>query len=353
MTKSKANQLKIGDKTVGLSHPPLVVAEVSGNHNASLDQAKNIIRAAASAGCDAVKLQTYRADTITIDHDGPEFRLNDGLWAGQTLYDLYSLAATPWEWHEELFQLGQDSGLIVFSSPFDETAVDLLQNLDSPAYKISSFELIDLPLIERCAKIGKPLIMSTGMATLSEIEEAVDCAKNTGNEDIILLHCVSGYPTPAQDMNLKTIADLAERFSVNIGLSDHTLEPSVSIAAIALGAVLIEKHFCISRKAGGSDVEFSLEPDEMENLVKNVRTSWEALGNIKYGPTASDQDNLVYRRSLYAVENIKKGHILTKKNIRSIRPGLGLPPKHLFEIIGRMAKTDISRGTPLSWNDIK
>ncbi len=339
--------IEIAGRSIGTDYPTFVVAELSANHRGSIDEALNLIQLAAAAGADAIKLQTYTADTMTIDSDSPEFRLTKGLWAGRSLHDLYSEAHTPWEWHEPLFERGRDLGLIVFSTPFDATAVDFLETLEAPAYKIASFEVIDLPLIRRAARTGKPLIISTGMARLDEIEEAVEAVRDEGNDDIALLHCVSGYPTPTDEANLRTIADLAERFGVTTGLSDHTLGIAVPICAVSLGATIIEKHMTGARADGGPDAAFSLEPDEFKALTDGCRTAYGAIGSVDYDLKPSEVDNIMLRRSLYAVADIAKGEVFTEENVRSIRPGFGLPPKHLPLVLGRRATASITRGTAL------
>ncbi len=343
-------EITIAGRAIGPDHPPYVIAELSGNHNGDIARAFAIMEAAKDAGADAVKLQTYTADTITIDHDGPGFTIEGGLWDGRTLYDLYQEASTPWEWHDDLFAKGRDLGITVFSTPFDATAVDFLEKLDVPAYKIASFEMIDPALIERVAATGKPVIMSTGMADLAEIEEAVTAARDAGCRDLILLHCVSGYPTPAEESNLRTISELARRFDVVTGLSDHTLGIGVSVAAVALDAAVIEKHVTLRREDGGPDAAFSLEPAELGALVTETRAAWEALGTVNFERKASELPNMVFRRSLYVVEDVKKGDILNEKNIRAIRPGYGIAPKHLKDIIGRTAGRKIKRGTPMAWD---
>jgi len=348
-----ASTVRIRDRVIGAGHPPYVVAEMSGNHNGDLGRALALLEAAAEAGADAVKLQTYTADTITLDHDGPGFTIKGGLWDGRRLHDLYDEAHTPWDWHPKLFAKGQELGVHVFSSPFDFTAVDFLQDLDAPAFKIASFEIIDPPLIERCAATGKPLIISTGMANKAEITEAVETARAAGCDQLILLHCVSGYPADPKDINLLTIPDLALNFGTVPGLSDHTHGIAVSVASIALGACFIEKHFTLRRADGGPDAAFSLEPDELRELVEGCRTAWEALGRVHYDAKGSEQGNQVFRRSLYVVGDVAAGEILSDANVRSIRPGYGLAPKHIGDILGRVAARDLKRGEALAWDMIE
>lgn len=338
----------IDGRKIGPGHPPYVVAEMSGNHNGDIDRAFAILEAAKEAGADAVKMQTYTADTITIDHDGPGFTIKGGLWDGRTLYELYQEAHTPWDWHEPLFEKARDLGITLFSAPFDPTAVDFLETLHAPAYKIASFEAIDLPLIAKTAATGKPLIISTGMADLAEIEEAVAAARDAGATDILVLHCVSGYPAPAGDSNLATIPDLAERLGVATGLSDHTMGVAVPIAAVAQGAVMIEKHVTLRRADGGPDAAFSLEPEELKTLVEGVRTAWEAFGKPHYERKESEKGNVIFRRSLYVVEDVAAGEMLTDVNVRSIRPGHGLAPKHLPDVLGHRASRDLKRGEPFA-----
>ena len=348
-----ANPITIDNHPIGKDHPTFVIAEMSGNHNGDINRAMQLLEAAKNAGADAVKLQTYTADTITIDHDGPGFVIEGGLWDGRTLYDLYEEAHTPWDWHQALFAKARELDLIIFSSPFDETAVDLLEELNAPAYKIASFEAVDLPLIEYVASKGKPMIISTGIANEIEIQNAVDAARNAGCDDLILLHCVSGYPTPAEDIHLNTMPEIAERYGVLAGLSDHTMGTAVSVASVALGACVIEKHFTLARADGGPDAAFSLEPDELQHLCNDVKTAWSALGKVNFERKPSESGNAQFRRSLYAVKDIPAGEIINKQNVRSIRPGFGLPPSDLKQILGCRSNTDIAKGTPLSWDLIE
>ena len=340
----------IAGREIGPDRPPYIVAEMSGNHNGDIGRALALIDAAKAAGADAVKLQTYTADTITIDHDGPEFRVHGGLWDGRRLYELYQEAHTPWDWHPRLFDHARSIGIHIFSSPFDPTAVELLRKLDAPAFKIASFELIDLPLIELCARTGKPLILSTGLASPQEITEAVEAARRAGDGGVIVLHCTSAYPAPASDMNLRTLQHLAQQHGVVAGLSDHTMGVAASVAAVALGACFIEKHFTLSRADGGVDSDFSLEPHELERLVKESREAWEALGVVRYDEVPSDAASRDHRRSLYVVADVAAGEAITAANVRSIRPGHGLPPKHLPEVLNKRASRDLKRGSPLDWS---
>ena len=340
-------------RMIGPNHPPYIVAEMSGNHNGDISRAFAILEAAKEAGADAVKIQTYTADTITIDHDGPGFTIEGGIWNGRTLYDLYKEAHTPWEWHEPLFEKAHELGITLFSAPFDSTAVDFLESLHTPAYKIASFEAIDLPLITKTASTGKPLIISTGMADLGEIKDAIDTARNAGATDILVLHCVSGYPAPIGDCNLATIPDLSERFAVATGLSDHTKGITVPIAAVAQGAVMIEKHVTLCRSDGGPDAAFSIEPKELKHLVDGVQTAWEAIGQPHYDRKESEKGNVIFRRSLYIVRDIAAGEKFTCSNVRSIRPGHGLQPKYLPNVIGRRANRNLKRGEPLEFSMIQ
>ena len=339
----------IAGRPIGPGHEPYVICELSGNHNGSLDRALELLGAAAATGADAIKIQSYTADTITIDHDGPEFTISGGLWDGRTLHDLYTEAQTPFEWHEALFARARELGVTLFSSPFDESAVDLLEELDAPAYKIASFEAVDLPLVAYCASKGKPLIISTGMANPEEIEAVVATARDNGCEDIVLLHCVSSYPAPDEQSNVRTVPDLAERFGTVSGLSDHTAGSAVAVASIALGGSVVEKHFTLARADGGPDAAFSLEPDEFGALVGDCKRAWRALGQVTYDLQGSESASVQFRRSLYVVEDIAAGAPLTKANIRSIRPGQGLAPRHLPEVLGRTAARDLKRGEPLDW----
>ena len=348
-----ARTVIIDGRIIGEGEPPYIIAELSGNHNGDIERAFRLMEAAKAAGSDAVKIQTYSADTITIDHSGPGFVIESGFWHGRTLYELYQQAHTPWAWHEALFENGRELGVTVFSSGFDPTAIDFLAELGAPAYKIASFEIVDLALIEKAASKGKPLIISTGLATRAEIGEAVAAARLGGCDEIALLHCTSGYPTPPEDSNLATLPDLAASFGCVTGLSDHTLGITVPIGAVALGAAIIEKHVTLRRADGGPDAAFSLEPEELADLVANCRTAFDAIGRITYDRAPSEETNLVFRRSLYVVENIAAGDNFTSENVRSIRPAHGLAPKHLPNILGRRAARDVARGTPLAWDAIE
>lgn len=343
-------QVEIAGRKVGADHEPFVICELSGNHNGSLDRALSMIDAAAATGCDAIKIQTYTADTITMDVDAPAFRIQGGLWDGRSLYELYQEAQTPYEWHAALFERARKLGVILFSSPFDETAVDLLADLDAPAFKIASFEAVDLPLIRYAAGKGRPLIISTGMANLAEIEAARDAALSAGAPGVVLLHCVSSYPAPLEDANVRTVADMGRRFDCPVGLSDHTPGTAASVAAVALGASVIEKHFTLARADGGPDAAFSLEPAEFQTLVADCKAAWRALGRAQYDLVGAEKGNIQFRRSLYVAADVKAGEPLTRANVRSIRPGDGLPPAELDKVLGRPAVRDLKRGEPLAWD---
>ena len=344
------SSLRVGDKSIGAGYATYVVAELSANHNQDYAQAIRIIHAAKDAGADAVKLQTYTADTITIRSDRKEFRIGGGtIWDGRNLHDLYAEACMPWEWQPGLKKVAEGLGMDLFSSAFDSTAVDFLEEMDVPAHKVASFELVDLPLIQRMARTGKPLIMSTGMATAGEIEEAMLSAREAGAAQIALLKCTSAYPAPAEEMNLRTIPEMARRFGVPVGLSDHTMGIAAPVAAVALGACIIEKHLTLSRSVPGPDSAFSLEPHEFKAMVDAVRTTEKALGEVNFGVSGKEEASRVYRRSLFVVQDVKKGEAFTAENVRSIRPGHGLHTRHLAEILGKPAARDTERGTPLSW----
>jgi pseudaminic acid synthase len=344
MTKSFA----IAGRTIGPGQPPYVIAELSGNHNGDIRRAFRLIEAAKAAGADAVKLQTYTPETMTIDHDGPGFKIKGGLWDGRQLYELYREAQTPWKWHPDLFEHAKKVGITCFSTPFDPSAVDFLETLGTPAYKIASFEIVDTPLIRYAAKTGKPLVISTGMAEESEIEEAARAARDSDKGGLALLHCISAYPAPAEEANLARIPALASHYDCPIGLSDHTLGTEIAVAAVVLGAAIIEKHLTLARADGGPDAAFSLEPGEFQTLVKSARLAHAAIGRADAERVESEKPNMLFRRSLYAVKDVATGETLTADNVRSIRPGYGLSPKHLPEILGRRAKKAIKRGTPMS-----
>ena len=338
---------EIDGRLIGDSEPPYIIAEISANHNGKIENAFDIIEMAKRSGADAVKMQTYTPDTITLNSKKPDFMINEGLWAGNSLYDLYSKAYTPWEWHAELFEHAKRQELTIFSTPFDFTAIELLEKLNAPAYKIASFECIDLPLIRAAASTGKPLIISTGMANESEINDAVETALKFGSGELALLHCVSGYPAPAQEYNLLTLKDMREKFGVTVGLSDHTLSNTTAVAAVALGATLIEKHVTLDRSGGGPDDSFSLEENDLEDLCTVTKTAWEALGKVNYERTEAEKGNVKFRRSLYFVRDLKQGDIITQDCVRSVRPGFGLAPKHLDAIIGAKLNRDVSANTPV------
>jgi len=344
--------IKIGHKEIGRHTKPFIIAEMSGNHNQSLERALHLVELAAEAGVDAVKLQTYTPDTITLDVHTGEFFISheDDLWKGQSLYNLYQKAYTPWEWHGAIFDKCKELGLLAFSSPFDETAVDFLESLNVPAYKIASFENVDIPLIRKVARTGKPVIISTGMATAAELDEAVRAVREEGNEQLVLLKCTSTYPASPANSNLATIPHMAGLFQTEIGLSDHTMGIGVSVAAVTLGATVIEKHFTTSRAEGGVDSAFSMEPHELKMLVEETERAWQSLGHIQYGPTEAEKPSVKNRRSLYIGEDMKKGDILTESNLRNVRPGLGLEPKYYDLVLGKAVKQDVKKGTALSWD---
>lgn len=345
--------IQIAGRRIGPGTPPYVIAELSANHNGKFKTAFRLIEEAKKAGADAVKLQTYTPDTITLDCDRDEFRIHGGLWDGRTLYDLYREAHMPWEWHAPLFAYARKLGITIFSSPFDSTAVDLLERLDAPAYKIASFEAIDLPLIRYVARLGKPMIISTGMADAQEIQEAIDAARSGGCKELAILHCVSGYPAPPADYNLRTLPDMIRRFGLVTGLSDHTLDNTTAITSVALGASIIEKHFTLDRSAGGPDDSFSLEPIELAQLCSDARTAWESLGRVDYGRKSSEQDNVQFRRSLYFVRDLQVGDEITADAVRSVRPGFGLAPKHLHQVLGSKASRPLRKNTPVTKEDIE
>jgi pseudaminic acid synthase len=351
MINKNKSHISINGQNIGTGHQPFIIAEMSGNHNQSLERALEIVEAAANTGAHALKIQTYTPDTMTLDLDEREFHISDpnSLWAGKSLYKLYSEAYTPWEWHKPIFDRARDLGIIAFSTPFDDTAVDLLESLDVPCYKIASFENTDLPLIRRVAATGKPMIISTGMASIAELDDTVRAARETGCKDLILLKCTSTYPATASNTNILTIPHMREMFDCEVGLSDHTLGLGVSVASVALGSTVIEKHFTLNRADGGVDSTFSMEPDEMTQLVLETERAWQALGHVAYGPTEAEKKSLQHRRSLYVVLDLKAGDVLTKDNVRAIRPGLGLPTKYLEVVLGKTVKKDVKRGTALVW----
>ena len=341
--------IEIAGRPIGQDHSPYVIAELSANHNGKLETALRLIEEANKAGADAVKLQTYKPDTITLDCDREDFKIRGGLWDKRTLYELYEQAHMPWEWHKPLFDYARKLDITIFSSPFDNTAIDLLEDLNTPAYKIASFEAVDLPLIKYAASTGKPMIISTGMADAEEIQEAVDAAREGGCKQLAVLHCVSGYPASAEDYNLRTIPDMMARFGLVTGLSDHTLDNTTAITSVAMGASIIEKHFTLDRSGGGPDDSFSLEPSDLVALCQGAKTAWQAMGRVDYGRKSSEQGNVKFRRSLYCVSSIKAGEVLTAEHVRSVRPGFGISPKHLSEIIGKRVVKNISYGTPIEW----
>lgn len=343
-------KISIYGRDIGVDCSPYIIAELSANHNGKLETALSIVDEAKKAGADAVKLQTYTADTITLNSDAEEFQIRGGLWDGKTLYQLYQEAHMPWEWHKPLFEHARKLDITIFSSPFDNTAVDLLESLNAPAYKIASFEAVDLPLIKYVASTGKPMIISTGMADAEEIAEAIEAAREGGCKELAILHCVSGYPAPAEDYNLRTIPDMIARHGLVTGLSDHTLDNTTAITSVALGASIIEKHFTLDRSGGGPDDSFSLEPRELVALCRDAKTAWQALGRVDYGRKSSEQGNVKFRRSLYFVKDMKAGDIITPDSIRSVRPGFGIPPKFMSDVIGRRLSCDVVACSALKWN---
>jgi len=345
--------ININGRKIGAGYSPYIIAEMSANHNGNIDNAYKIINMAKASGADAVKLQTYHPDTITMDMNTPEFMIEGGLWDGQSLYELYNEAFMPWEWHKPLFDYAKKIGITIFSSPFDNTAVDLLEGLNTPAYKIASFEAVDIPLIKYVAQTGKPMIISTGMANAEEIQEAIEAAREGGCTELAILHCVSGYPAPAGDYNLRTLVDIQQKFSLVTGLSDHTVDNITSICSVALGASIIEKHVTLDRNGGGPDDSFSLESKELKSLCTGARIAWESLGKVDYDRKLSEQGNVKFRRSLYFVKNIKEGEKVTNEHVKSIRPGYGLPPKYLEKVIGCVVEKDIAKGHPVQFKDLR
>jgi N-acetylneuraminate synthase len=345
-------QIEISGRFISRNHSPYIIAEMSANHNGSIKNAKGIIEAAKSSGADAVKIQTYKPDTITLDHNSNDFKINGGLWDGRTLFDLYEEAHMPWDWHKPLFDYAREIGITIFSSPFDSTAVDLLESLNAPAYKIASFEIVDTPLIKYVASTGKPLIISTGMANKEEIHEAIQAARDGGCSKLAILHCVSGYPAPAADYNLKTLADMANEFGLVTGLSDHTLKNITAISSISMGASIIEKHFTLDRCNGGPDDSFSLEPSDLKELCESAKIAWESIGCIDYSRKSSEEGNVKFRRSLYFVQDMKQGQIITKDCVRSVRPGFGISPNKFDYILGKRIKNNVNFGTPVKISDI-
>jgi len=342
--------MKINNRLINVENPPYVIAEMSANHNGDINNAYKIIDMAKTAGADAVKLQTYKPDTITMDMRTPEFMIEGGLWDGQSLYELYKSAFMPWDWHKPLFEYAQKIGITIFSSPFDNTAVDLLEDLNTPAYKIASFEAVDLPLIKYVAQTGKPMIISTGMADTQEIQEAIEAAREGGCKELAILHCVSAYPAPAEDYNLRTLVDMQKKFGLVTGLSDHTIDNTTAITSVALGASIIEKHVTLDRNGGGPDDSFSLEEEGLKELCVGAKTAWQSLGKVDYGRKSSEQGSVKFRRSLYFVKDINAGDLITDEYIMSIRPGFGLSPKYYEQILGKIAKCDIRHGTPVSFD---
>lgn len=344
--------INIGGRLVGREHEPFLIAEMSGNHNQSLDRALEIVDAAAASGAHALKIQTYTADTMTLDIREREFFISDpkSLWKGKSLYELYDEAHTPWDWHAAIFERARGHGMIPFSTPFDDSAVDFLEGLDVAVYKIASFENTDIPLIRRVARTGKPMIISIGMASIAELDQSVRAAREAGCKDLILLKCTSTYPASPENTNVRTIPHMRDLFGCEVGLSDHTMGLGVSVASVAMGATVIEKHFTLDRADGGVDSSFSLEPAEFQALVVETRRAWQGLGGVSYGPTDAEKKSLVFRRSLYITRDLKAGEVLDASSVRAIRPGFGLAPKHLDQVLGRAVKQDVSRGTPLEWD---
>ena len=341
-------EIAINNRKIGQKYPPYVIAEMSANHNGDINNAYKIIDMAKASGADAVKLQTYTPDTLTIDSDLSDFQLTEGLWAGQSLYELYKGAYMPWEWHQPLFEYAKKVGITIFSSPFDNTAVDLLEDLNTPAYKIASFEAVDLPLIKYVAQTGKPMIISTGMADADEIQEAIEAAREGGCIELAILHCVSGYPAPAGDYNLRTLVNMQKRFGLITGLSDHTIDNTTAIASVVLGASIIEKHVTLDRNGGGPDDSFSLESKELKELCTGAKAAWESLGKVDYGLKSSEQNNVKFRRSLYCVKDVQKGETITDNHVKSIRPGYGVAPKYINSVVGSLAKMKIIRGEAIT-----
>ncbi len=347
------NEISIAGRKIGPAYAPYVIAEMSANHNGSIEVALRIIEEAKKSGADAIKMQTYTPDTLTLNCNAADFQITDGLWAGRSLYDLYTWAHTPWEWHKPLFDYARSLGITIFSSPFDNSAIDLLEDLNAPAYKIASFEAVDFSLIRYAASTGKPMIISTGMANADEIQEAIDVARDGGCRELAILHCVSGYPAPAKEYNLKTIPDMIERFGLVTGLSDHTLENTTAIAGVSLGASIVEKHFTLDRSGGGADDSFSLEPEQLAALCCDVKIAWEAVGKVDYGRKSSEQGNVKFRRSLYFVNDLEAGSVVSEADIRPIRPGMGLAPKYRESLVGRCLKVGVTRGTATSWEQFE
>ncbi len=345
--------IKINGRKIGSDYPPYIIAEMSANHNGSIDNAFKIIDMAKAAGADAVKLQTYRPDTITLKMNAPEFMIEGGLWDGQSLYELYESAFMPWDWHKPLFEYAKEVGITIFSSPFDNTAVDLLESLGAPAYKIASFEAIDLSLIRYVANTGKPMIISTGMADSEEIQEAIDAARDAGCNELAVLHCVSGYPAPSKDYNLRTLIDMQTRFGLVTGLSDHTIDNITAISSIALGAAIVEKHVTLDRSGGGPDDSFSLEEPDLQELCEGAMIAWEALGNVDYGRKSSELGNVKFRRSLYFIKDLEAGETITEEHVKSVRPGYGVAPKYLYEVLGKEILVSVKYGTAVRWEHIK